>query len=74
MLFLHSLRVHVSRKLCIDLYAGKFASLLYVCLSYMIHRLDRCIAAHKRPHDQNLFAIIQGGLEPELRRVCIDGN
>ncbi len=34
--------------------------------------LDRCIAAHKRPHDQNLFAIIQGGLNLELRRACIE--
>ena len=24
--------------------------------------LDRCIGAHSRPHDQNLFAIIQGEL------------
>jgi tRNA-guanine family transglycosylase len=23
-----------------------------------IRWLDRCIAAHKRPHDQNLFAIV----------------
>jgi len=25
--------------------------------------LDRCIAAHKRPNQQNLFAIVQGGLD-----------
>lgn len=37
-----------------------------------IRWLDRCIEAHKRPHDQNLFAIIQGGLDPELRRKCVD--
>ncbi|KAI8073876.1 tRNA-guanine(15) transglycosylase-like protein [Gongronella butleri] len=37
-----------------------------------IRWLDRCIAAHKRPHDQNLFAIIQGGLDKELRRKCVD--
>jgi queuine tRNA-ribosyltransferase catalytic subunit len=37
-----------------------------------IRWLDRCIAAHQRPHDQNLFAIIQGGLDPELRRKCVD--
>lgn len=35
-----------------------------------IRWLDRCIKAHKRPQDQNLFAIIQGGLDPEMRRVC----
>lgn len=37
-----------------------------------IRWLDRCIEAHKRPDDQNLFAIIQGGLDPELRRKCVD--
>jgi tRNA-guanine family transglycosylase len=37
-----------------------------------IRWLDRCIAAHKRPHDQNLFAIIQGGLDTDLRRKCVD--
>lgn len=35
-----------------------------------IRWLDRCIAAHKRPHDQNLFCIIQGGLDLDLRREC----
>ncbi|KAI7868088.1 queuine tRNA-ribosyltransferase [Spinellus fusiger] len=34
--------------------------------------LDRCIASHTRPHDQNLFAIIQGGLDNELRKKCIE--
>jgi queuine tRNA-ribosyltransferase catalytic subunit len=41
-----------------------------------IRWLDRCIAAHKRPHDQNLFGIIQGGLdvsEGGLRDVCLAG-
>lgn len=36
--------------------------------------LDRCIKAHKRPQEQNLFAIIQGGLDvsPEgMRERCI---
>lgn len=32
-----------------------------------IRWLDRCIAAHKNPQKQNLFAIVQGGLDPELR-------
>jgi len=32
-----------------------------------IRWLDRCIAAHARPEDQNLFAIVQGGLDPDLR-------
>ncbi|OQO02458.1 Queuine tRNA-ribosyltransferase catalytic subunit [Cryoendolithus antarcticus] len=32
--------------------------------------LDRCIAAHKNPESQNLFCIIQGGLDLDLRRQC----
>ena len=40
-----------------------------------IRWLDRCIEAHKRPHEQNLFAIIQGGLDISpggLRDICLD--
>lgn len=36
-----------------------------------IRWLDRCIKAHKNPENQNLFAIIQGGLDIELRKKCI---
>jgi queuine tRNA-ribosyltransferase catalytic subunit len=32
--------------------------------------LDRCIAAHKNPNTQNLFCIIQGGLDLEMRKEC----
>ena len=32
--------------------------------------LDRCIAAHKNPDRQNLFCIIQVGLDLEMRREC----
>jgi tRNA-guanine family transglycosylase len=32
--------------------------------------LDRCIQAHKYPERQNLFCIIQGGLDLDLRREC----
>ncbi|KAL5594159.1 hypothetical protein BROUX41_001204 [Berkeleyomyces rouxiae] len=32
--------------------------------------LDRCIAAHKNPSTQNLFCIIQGGLDTEMRKEC----
>jgi queuine tRNA-ribosyltransferase catalytic subunit len=28
--------------------------------------IDRCISAHKRPHDQNLFAIVQARPDLEL--------
>lgn len=32
--------------------------------------LDRCITAHANPTTQNLFCIIQGGLDLALRREC----
>lgn len=32
--------------------------------------LDRCIDSHKFPESQNLFCIIQGGLDLELRTKC----
>ena len=32
--------------------------------------LDRCIAAHEKPETQNLFCIIQGGLDLKLREIC----
>lgn len=34
--------------------------------------LDRCIAAHKKPESQNLFCIVQGGLDLEMRKKCCD--
>ncbi|GAB5567731.1 queuine tRNA-ribosyltransferase accessory subunit 2 isoform X2 [Prionailurus iriomotensis] len=39
-----------------------------------IRWLDRCIAAHQRPDKQNLFAIIQGGLDEDLRATCLEGS
>ncbi|XP_064985982.1 uncharacterized protein LOC135585324 isoform X2 [Musa acuminata AAA Group] len=33
--------------------------------------IDRCIVAHKRPDEQNLFGIVQGGLDPVLRGNAI---
>ncbi len=38
--------------------------------------LDRCFAAHKKPKEQNLFAIVQGGLDTKLgglREKCLAG-
>ncbi|GIO12464.1 queuine tRNA-ribosyltransferase [Cohnella xylanilytica] len=29
---------------------------------------ERCLKAHARPHDQGLFAIVQGGMHKDLRR------
>ncbi|KAI9779229.1 MAG: hypothetical protein M1839_007481 [Geoglossum umbratile] len=37
-----------------------------------IRWLDRCIAAHKYPEKQNLFCIIQGGLDLDMRRECCE--
>lgn len=34
--------------------------------------LDRCIVSHKKPESQNLFCIIQGGLDLDLRRECCE--
>ena len=36
--------------------------------------LDRCVGAHRRPESQNLFGIIQGGLQEELRKKCVEGK
>lgn len=35
-----------------------------------IRWLDRCISAHKNPDRQNLFCIIQGGLDLGMRKIC----
>jgi queuine tRNA-ribosyltransferase len=43
---------------------------LWQAMLRSIRWLDRCIAAHKHPDRQNLFAIIQGGLDEDLRRRC----
>ena len=32
--------------------------------------MERCIAAHARPRDQALFAIVQGSVYPKLREAC----
>ena len=37
-----------------------------------IRWLDRCVVAHKRPEEQNLFCIIQGGLDLEMLRHCCE--
>lgn len=37
-----------------------------------IRWLDRDVEGHKRPHDQNLFAITQGGCVPRLRDRCCE--
>ena len=39
-----------------------------------IRWLDRCIKAHKRKSEQNLFPIVQGGLNPKLREISAKGR
>lgn len=34
--------------------------------------LDRCLAAHARNDEQSVFPIVQGGLNPALRKQCAD--
>lgn len=69
------------KKLWIDLLDGKLLfhslfSFLFIFSNsfFSILRLDRCIKAHIRPKEQNLFAIIQGGLDFSaggLRERCL---
>lgn len=35
--------------------------------------IDRCDSAHSRKSEQNLFGIVQGGLDPCLRKLCCKG-
>lgn len=35
--------------------------------------IDRCMKAHSRPTEQNLFGIVQGGLDSRLRELCCNG-
>jgi len=37
-----------------------------------IRWIDRCITAHANPQKQNLFGIVQGGLDPNLRKICAE--
>ncbi len=36
-----------------------------------IRWLDRCVEANERKTEQSLFGIVQGALDPELRRTCL---
>lgn len=35
--------------------------------------IDRCEAAHTKKQTQNLFGIVQGGLDERLRKLCCEG-
>ena len=43
-----------------------------IAMHRSVRWLDRCIAAHTKPTTQNLFCIIQGGLNVDLRRQCCE--
>lgn len=35
--------------------------------------LERCVAAHRRPGEQSLFGIVQGGTDLDLRQASVEG-
>ena len=37
-----------------------------------IRWIDRCLEANNRNEDQSIFPIVQGGLQPELRKKCAE--
>jgi tRNA-guanine family transglycosylase len=43
---------------------------MHEAMERSVRWLDRCIHAHKYPDRQNLFCIIQGGLDLDMRREC----
>ncbi|KAF7861630.1 uncharacterized protein EAF02_010584 [Botrytis sinoallii] len=48
------------------------AERMKVAMERSVRWLDRCITAHANPTTQNLFCIIQGGLDLELRKKCCE--
>lgn len=44
-------------------------SLKFAC-DRTLRWIDRCIKAHSKPETQNLFGIVQGGLDLEMRKYC----
>lgn len=47
------------------------AARLALAAERTVRWLERCKAAHARPHDQSLFGIIQGGTDLALRTRCV---
>ena len=46
---------------------------IYDACERSLRWLDRCIKAHKRKHEQNLYGIVQGGINIDLRKkACIE--
>jgi queuine tRNA-ribosyltransferase len=48
----------------------EYASRNRLAVERTIRWLERCIAAHRRPGEQALFGIVQGGTNLELRSYC----
>lgn len=46
------------------------AARMQAAMERSVRWLDRCLAAHRIPERQNLFCIIQGGLDVDMRRTC----
>ncbi|MFA6043508.1 MAG: tRNA guanosine(34) transglycosylase Tgt [Phycisphaerales bacterium] len=46
------------------------AARLRIANERTVRWLERCKAAHARPHDQSLFGIVQGGTDLEMRSWC----
>lgn len=49
---------------------AEFRKRLDVANERTLRWLQRCVAAHQRPHDQALFAIVQGGTDLDRRAWC----
>ena len=49
-----------------------FSEVLIIALVCKVNFFTRCLSAHPRPDLQNLFPIVQGGLEEEKRKDCAD--
>ena len=45
---------------------------IYDACERSLRWIDRCIKAHKRKSEQNLFGIVQGGLDLNLRKIAVE--
>lgn len=52
---------------------GNMITNIQICtITVSLRWIDRCIKAHSRPHEQNLFGIVQGGLDRDLRTISLE--
>ena len=45
---------------------------IYDACERSLRWIDRCIRSHKRKSEQNLFGIVQGGLDLNLRKIAVE--